>query len=80
MAEPVSALLAAAAQAEGSGDGVSVFPALLILVVGFALGAYGHAARARWLVALGILIVIAAIVLFQAEVRTDAPERLPPGV
>jgi mannose/fructose/N-acetylgalactosamine-specific phosphotransferase system component IIC len=67
-----------AAQAQAS-EGPPLAPYLFVLAIGFAVGAYGHAAKARWLIAIGILLIIAAIVLFQLEVRNE-PDNPPPGV
>lgn len=53
---------------------------MVLLIAGFALAAYGHAAKARWLVALGIGMVVLAAVLFQLEIRSTSPQDLPPGV
>jgi hypothetical protein len=74
----LSRLAELAAQAQGN-EGPSIAPYLIVLAAGFAAGAYGHAAKARWLVAIGILLIIAAIVLFQLEVRNE-PDNPPPGV
>jgi hypothetical protein len=78
MWDPVSGLDVLAAQAQGA-EGPPVGPYLIVLIAGFAAGAYGHAAKARWLVAIGILLIIAAIVLFQLEIRNE-PDNPPPGV
>jgi hypothetical protein len=74
----VAGLVEHAAQSQAS-EGPSIAPYLLVLAAGFAAGAYGHAAKARWLVAVGILLIIVAIVLFQLEIRNE-PDNPPPGV
>lgn len=51
-------------------------PYLVLMVIGFVVGAYGHAGRFPWLVAAGILIVLAAAVGFQVAVKV-LPQ--PPG-
>ncbi len=45
-------------------------PYLILLGIGFLVGAYGHLAKLRWLVIFGILIILAAVVSFQVAVRT----------
>ena len=52
-------------------------PYLILLGIGFVVGAYGHAARLRWLVIAGILIALAAAISFQVAVQT-LPK--PPGL
>ena len=48
----------------------STGPYLVLLIIGFVVGGYGHLARFRWLVVAGILIIVAAAVLFQIALRT----------
>jgi hypothetical protein len=74
----LSGLAELAAQAQGA-EGPPLAPYLVVLAIGFAVGAYGHAAKSRVLIALGILLIIAAVVLFQLEVRNE-PDNPPPGV
>jgi len=45
-------------------------PYLVLLGIGFAVGAYGHLAKSRWVVIFGILIILAAVVSFQIAVKT----------
>jgi hypothetical protein len=45
-------------------------PYLVLLGIGFAVGAYGHLAKLRWLVVFGILLILAATVLFQVALQT----------
>jgi hypothetical protein len=45
-------------------------PYLVLLGIGFAVGGYGHLAKLRWLVIVGILLILAATVLFQVALRT----------
>lgn len=45
-------------------------PYLVLLGIGFLVGAYGHLAKLRWLVIFGILIILAAVISFQVAVRT----------
>lgn len=67
-----------AAQAEVGETNVG--PYLALLISGFALAAYGHAAKTRWLVGLGIGMIVLAVALFQLEIRATSPQDLPPGV
>jgi hypothetical protein len=48
----------------------STGPYLVLLIIGFLVGGYGHLAHFRWLVVAGILIIVAAAVLFQIALRT----------
>jgi len=45
-------------------------PYLVLLIIGFVVGGYGQLARMRWLVVLGILLILAAIVTFQIALQT----------
>jgi hypothetical protein len=53
-------------------------PYVAILVAGFAIGAWGQAAKVPLAVALGILLIVLAVVLFQLRAN-DFPE-LPSGL
>ena len=53
-------------------------PYLGVLALGFLVGAWGGAARSPFAIALGIAIIIVAVVLFQLEVN-DLPDNPPPG-
>lgn len=79
--EPVSgaALAWLAIQAQAAGE-TNVAPYLALLISGFALAAYGHAAKTRWLIGLGIAMIVLAVALFQIEIRSTSPQDLPPGV
>ena len=48
----------------------STGPYLVVLIIGFVIGAYGHLAKLRWLVVFGILLILAATVMFQIALRT----------
>jgi hypothetical protein len=54
----------------------STGPYLVLLIIGFVVGAYGHLARFRWLIIAGILLIVAAAVLFQIALKTLSS---PPG-
>ena len=49
---------------------VTTGPYLVVLILGFVIGAYGHVAKLRWLVVFGILLIVAATVTFQIALRT----------
>ena len=53
-------------------------PYVAILVAGFAVGAWGQAAKVPLAVALGILLIMLAVVLFQLRIN-DFPD-LPSGL
>jgi hypothetical protein len=52
-------------------------PYLVLLGIGFLVGAYGQAARLRWITLAGILIVIVAAISFQ--VGSSGGAAAPPG-
>jgi hypothetical protein len=52
-------------------------PYLVLLGIGFLVGAYGQAARLRWLTLAGILIIMVAAVAF--EVGSSGGAAAPPG-
>jgi hypothetical protein len=64
-----------AAQLETLSD---LAPYAAILVAGFAVGAWGQAAKVPLAVAIGILLIMLAVVLFQLRVN-DFPD-LPSGL
>jgi hypothetical protein len=45
-------------------------PYLVLLIIGFVVGGYGHLVRTRWLVVFGILLILAATVMFQIALKT----------
>jgi hypothetical protein len=62
----------------------SLGPYVTLTLIGFLLGIFGHLSRSRWLVAIGILMIFCATVIFPlARIATeDNPpaaedERLP---
>ena len=44
-------------------------PYVVLMGIGFLVGAYGQLARFRWLVVAGILIIIASAIAFQASLK-----------
>ena len=45
-------------------------PYAVLLAFGFLFGWYGHGAKSNWIIALGIIVIIAAIGLLQVAVAT----------
>ena len=45
-------------------------PYTVLMGVGFLVGWYGHGARNSWLIAFGILTVLASVVLLQVAIAT----------
>lgn len=48
----------------------SLTPYAVLLAVGFVIGWYGHGAKNNWLIAFGIVVILAAIGLLQLAVAT----------
>jgi hypothetical protein len=48
----------------------SLGPYAVLLGVGFAIGWYGHGARNNWIIAFGIVVILAAIGLLQVAIVT----------
>jgi len=48
----------------------SLGPYAALLGIGFAIGWYGHGARNNWIVAFGIVVILAAIGLLQVAIAT----------
>jgi sulfite exporter TauE/SafE len=73
--QPAAALLEpAAVLPEGIG------PYIALMAVGFLVGAYGHLMRSRWVVAIGVIMIFLATLLFPLAIHVfeDRPEP-PPG-
>ena len=53
-------------------------PYLITMAIGFVIGAYGHMARLRWAIVIGILLIFLATLIFPLAVvlTNNAP---PPG-
>ncbi len=45
-------------------------PYAVLLAIGFLVGWYGHGARSNWLIAFGIVVILAAIGLLQVAIAT----------
>jgi hypothetical protein len=57
----------------------SLGPYLAILVTGFAVGWYGHGLKSNWVIAFGIALILAAVILLQVAVGTRPGGRVPEG-
>jgi hypothetical protein len=55
-------------------------PYLVLMAIGFAVGAYGQLAKFRWLVIAGILIIMASALLFQAQLQSLPTPSAPSGL
>ena len=59
----------------------TIEPYLALMVVGFVIGVYGHLARSRWLVAIGIAMIFLATALFPLIINAtqEEPAERPPA-
>ena len=57
----------------------SIGPYVGLMIGGFVIAIYGHLARARWLVAIGIIMIFLATLLFPLALQFFADEPPPPG-
>ena len=57
----------------------TIGPYIALMILGFVLGVYGHLARSRWLVAIGILMIFLATAVFPLIINAteDEPARRP---
>jgi cyanate permease len=55
-------------------------PYLILMVIGFLVGTFGHLMRSRWVVAIGVIMIFLATLLFPLAIHVleDRPEP-PPG-
>lgn len=75
----VASLVAAAALRGAALLPDSIGPYLALMAIGFVLGAAGHLARARWLVAVGVIMIFLATLLFPIALQLFSEEPEPPG-
>jgi hypothetical protein len=57
----------------------SLTPYLIAMLAGFVIGIYGHAAKSRLLVGIGILLVFLATALIPIALTIFADDPPPPG-
>jgi sulfite exporter TauE/SafE len=57
----------------------SIGPYVALMAVGFAVAILGHASRSRWLVAVGIIMIFLATLLFPLALQIFSDEPAPPG-
>jgi hypothetical protein len=57
----------------------SIGPYIGLMIGGFIVGAIGHASRSRWLVALGVIMILLATLLFPLALQFFEDEPTPPG-
>ena len=57
----------------------TIEPYLALMLGGFVVAIYGHLAHLRWLVAIGIIMVLLATLLFPLALQFFADEPPPPG-
>jgi hypothetical protein len=57
----------------------SIGPYIGLMIAGFIVGSLGHAARSRWLVAIGIIMILLATLLFPFALQVFEDEPPEPG-
>jgi hypothetical protein len=57
----------------------SIGPYIGLMIAGFIIGAIGHGARSRWLVAIGVIMILLATLLFPVALQLFSEEPPPPG-
>jgi hypothetical protein len=57
----------------------SIGPYIGLMAAGFILGAFGHLARLRWLVAIGVIMIMLATLLLPLALQFLSDEPPPPG-
>ena len=55
-----------------------IHPYIVMMGMGMMIGIFGHLSRSRWLVAIGILLVFLATVLFPLAVNVSNDQPQPP--
>jgi hypothetical protein len=54
-------------------------PYIVLMLAGFVVAAFGHGARSRWLVAIGVIMILLATLLFPLALQFTTDEPPPPG-
>jgi hypothetical protein len=57
----------------------SIGPYIGLMGVGFAVAVLGHLAGSRWLVAIGVIMIFLATLLFPLALQLTSDEPPPPG-
>jgi sulfite exporter TauE/SafE len=57
----------------------SIGPYIALMGVGFALAILGHLSRSRWMVAVGVIMIFLATLLFPLALQIFSDEPPPPG-
>ena len=76
MPGPIAAVLA---QLSGGAESHQVAPYVIVFAVGFLTAIAGHLFRLRWMVALGILMILAATLLLPIAINLFEERPEPPG-
>ena len=53
-------------------------PYITLMLAGFAVGILGHLTRARWLVAVGVILIFLGALLFPLVANVTTEDRPPP--
>jgi hypothetical protein len=54
-------------------------PYIGLMLAGFLVAAIGHGSRSRWLVAIGVIMILLATLLFPLALQLTTDEPPPPG-
>jgi hypothetical protein len=57
----------------------SIGPYIGLMIAGFVIGSIGHAAKSRWLVLVGVIMILLATLLFPFALQVFEDEPPPPG-
>jgi uncharacterized membrane protein YdfJ with MMPL/SSD domain len=57
----------------------SIEPYLALMAAGFLLGIFGHIFRSRWMVAIGVIMIVLAALIFPVVLQLLSDEPAPPG-
>jgi hypothetical protein len=53
-------------------------PYAILMAVGFAVGAYGHLIRSKWVVAIGVIMIFLATLFFPLAIHVFEDQPNPP--
>jgi hypothetical protein len=57
----------------------SIGPYIALMGAGFAIAVIGHLSRSRWMVAIGVIMIFLATLLFPLALQIFSDEPPPPG-